>query len=134
MAETTSDAAAPGSARAPGSTGSAGSAGSGGAQSSNRAPSSHGVPGSTGAPDGADPADGIGDAVHDVASLGYEQARDELVEVVRRLEAGGEPLEASLALWERGEALARHCQEWLDGAQARLDAVRADAGEPRVAG
>ena len=50
----------------------------------------------------------------------YEQARDELVEVVRRLEAGGLTLEESLALWERGEALATVCQEWLDGARARL--------------
>ncbi len=56
----------------------------------------------------------------DVASLSYEQARDELVQVVGRLEAGGEPLEASLALWERGEALAARCQEWLDGARERL--------------
>ncbi|SDQ69784.1 exodeoxyribonuclease VII small subunit [Quadrisphaera sp. DSM 44207] len=62
----------------------------------------------------------------DVAQLGYEQARDELVEVVRRLEAGGVPLEESLALWERGEALAARCQQWLDGARARLDAARAD--------
>ncbi|GED09062.1 exodeoxyribonuclease VII small subunit [Cellulosimicrobium cellulans] len=61
----------------------------------------------------------------DVATLSYEQARDELVQVVARLEAGGEPLEASLALWERGEALAARCQEWLDGARARLDAARA---------
>ncbi len=53
----------------------------------------------------------------------YEQARDELVDVVRRLEAGGIGLEESLALWERGEELARICQEWLDGARARLDAV-----------
>ena len=65
--------------------------------------------------------DGLGPAV---AGLGYEQARDELVEVVRRLEAGGEPLEASLVLWERGEALATRCQEWLDGARARLDTAR----------
>ncbi len=65
----------------------------------------------------------------DVATLSYEQARDELVQVVARLEAGGEPLEASLALWERGEALAARCQEWLDGARARLDAARSqDAG------
>lgn len=55
----------------------------------------------------------------------YEQARDELAEVVRRLEAGGATLEESLALWERGEALARTCQEWLDGARARLDAALA---------
>jgi exodeoxyribonuclease VII small subunit len=54
------------------------------------------------------------------AALGYEQARDELVEVVRRLETGGLTLEESLALWERGEALAKVCQEWLDGARARL--------------
>ncbi len=53
----------------------------------------------------------------------YEQAREELVEVVRRLEAGGTTLEESLALWERGEQLARICQAWLDGARQRLDAV-----------
>ncbi|MGZ4593199.1 MAG: exodeoxyribonuclease VII small subunit [Actinomycetes bacterium] len=55
--------------------------------------------------------------------LGYEQAREELVEVVRRLEAGGTSLEESLALWERGERLARVCQNWLDGARKRLDAA-----------
>ncbi len=53
----------------------------------------------------------------------YEAAREELVDVVRRLEAGGTSLEESLALWERGEALATICQEWLDGARERLDAV-----------
>ena len=63
----------------------------------------------------------------DVQGLGYEQARDELVDVVRRLEAGGTSLEDSLALWERGEALAARCQTWLDGARQRLDAAR-DAG------
>ncbi|WP_183101430.1 exodeoxyribonuclease VII small subunit [Nocardioides pelophilus] len=56
----------------------------------------------------------------------YEEAREELVEVVRRLEAGGTTLEESLALWERGEQLATICQEWLDGARARLDAVLGD--------
>ena len=56
----------------------------------------------------------------------YEAARDELVEVVRRLEAGGATLEESLALWERGEQLAQVCQRWLDGAQARLDAALED--------
>ncbi len=55
----------------------------------------------------------------------YEQAREELIEVVRTLEAGGTTLEESLALWERGEALARLCQEALDGARARLDAAAA---------
>lgn len=53
----------------------------------------------------------------------YEQARDELADIVRRLEAGGVTLEESLALWERGEALAKICQEWLDGARARLEAA-----------
>ena len=53
----------------------------------------------------------------------YEEARDELIEVVRRLEAGGTTLEESLALWERGEALAKVCQTWLDGARQRLDAA-----------
>jgi len=54
----------------------------------------------------------------------YEQARDELTEIVRRLEAGGVTLEESLALWERGEELARICQELLDGAKARLAAAQ----------
>lgn len=56
-------------------------------------------------------------------ALSYEQAREELVEVVRRLEAGGVPLEDALALWERGEQLAQICQRWLDGARARLAAA-----------
>lgn len=55
--------------------------------------------------------------------LTYEQAREELVEVVRRLEGGGTNLEESLALWERGEKLAQICQSWLDGAKKRLDAA-----------
>jgi len=66
-------------------------------------------------------------------SLTYEAAREELVETVRRLEAGGTTLEESLALWERGEALAKRCQEWLDGARKRLDDVVApppDEGQP----
>jgi exodeoxyribonuclease VII small subunit len=58
----------------------------------------------------------------------YEQAREELVEVVRRLETGAATLEESLALWERGEALAVICQDWLDGARARLDAAVAKDG------
>lgn len=53
----------------------------------------------------------------------YETAREELIEVVRRLEAGGITLEESLALWERGEELAKTCQAWLDGARQRLDAA-----------
>ncbi|MEV8590015.1 exodeoxyribonuclease VII small subunit [Streptomyces sp. NPDC051180] len=59
------------------------------------------------------------------AALGYEQARDELIEVVRRLEAGGTTLEESLALWERGEELAKVCRRRLEGARARLDAALA---------
>lgn len=55
----------------------------------------------------------------------YEQAREELAEVVRQLEQGGATLEQSLALWERGEQLATVCQSWLDGAKARLDAALA---------
>lgn len=58
--------------------------------------------------------------------LSYEQAREELLEVVRTLEQGGLSLEESLALWERGERLAQVCQDWLDGARTRLDAVIAD--------
>ena len=61
----------------------------------------------------------------DPASPSYESARDELAEVVRALEAGGTTLEESLRLWERGEELAKVCQEWLDGAMARLDAALA---------
>jgi len=53
----------------------------------------------------------------------YEQARDELADVVRRLEAGGLTLEESLALWERGEQLAQLCQHWLDRARERLAAA-----------
>lgn len=60
----------------------------------------------------------------DIAALSYEQARDELVRVVGELEQGSSTLEQSLALWERGEALARRCEEWLVGARARLDAAR----------
>jgi len=55
----------------------------------------------------------------------YEAAREELVDVVRRLESGGATLEESLALWERGEALATLCQQWLDGARERLNAAAA---------
>jgi len=60
----------------------------------------------------------------DVDGLSYEEARAELARVVERLESGGGTLEESLALWERGEALAAVCQRWLDGARARLDAAR----------
>ena len=65
----------------------------------------------------------------DIADLSYEQARDELIKVVAQLEQGSSSLEESLALWERGEALAQRCEEWLVGARARLDAARASKAE-----
>ncbi len=63
----------------------------------------------------------------DVADLSYEQARDELVRVVNELEQGSSTLEQSLALWERGEVLAKRCEQWLIGARERLDRARQDA-------
>jgi len=60
----------------------------------------------------------------DVAELTYEQARDELVQVVAELEQGSATLEQSLALWERGEALAQRCEDWLLGAKRRLEEAR----------
>lgn len=66
-------------------------------------------------------------------SLSYEQARDELAGVVKRLEAGGLTLEQSLELWERGEKLAAICAEWLEGARAKLSAAianRDNSGDP----
>jgi exodeoxyribonuclease VII small subunit len=68
--------------------------------------------------------------------LSYEQARDQLTDVVRRLEGGGLTLEESLELWERGERLADICTEWLEGARARLAAAAPgpaeadDSGKP----
>ena len=56
--------------------------------------------------------------------LSYEQARDDLIQLVQRLETGGAPLDESLALWERGEQLAAICQAWLDDAKARVEAAR----------
>lgn len=60
--------------------------------------------------------------------LSYEQARDQLVDVVRQLESGNVPLSEAMALWERGEKLAATCQEWLDGAKAKVDAARPRQG------
>ncbi|KRA23858.1 exodeoxyribonuclease VII small subunit [Microbacterium sp. Root61] len=65
--------------------------------------------------------------VVDVSTLSFEQARDELVRVVAELEQGAPTLEESLALWERGEALAARCEDWLLGAKRRLDAARTSA-------
>ncbi|HAM26720.1 MAG TPA: exodeoxyribonuclease VII small subunit [Microbacteriaceae bacterium] len=80
----------------------------------------------TSPPGTSSPSNGSGSngADRDIAELSYEQARDELVRVVNELEQGSTTLEQSLALWERGEALARRCEEWLIGAKARLDAAR----------
>ncbi len=64
------------------------------------------------------------------ATLSYEQARDELAEVVKRLESGGLTLEESLGLWERGEQLAAICTQWLEGARARLAAALPEQDEP----
>lgn len=64
-----------------------------------------------------------------VETLSFEAARDELVKVVSELEQGSPTLEHSLALWERGEALAARCEEWLLGAKRRLDAARTSASD-----
>ena len=76
-----------------------------------------------------------GDAQPQAKRPPYEQARDELAELVKRLEAGGLTLEQSLQLWERGESLATVCTEWLEGARARLaeaTAQRADGNDPEA--
>ncbi|WP_404371801.1 exodeoxyribonuclease VII small subunit [Kytococcus sedentarius] len=85
------------------------------------------VPNSAGTEDTAEDQDTAGEpgkapkAAHtDVAGLSYEQAREELVGIVATLERGERPLEESMELWERGEALADHCASWLDAAQQRI--------------
>lgn len=70
-----------------------------------------------------------GAATDGIDALSYEQAREELVTTVRTLEAGSLTLEESLRLWERGEALADRCQNWLDGAKDRLEKARAARDE-----
>jgi exodeoxyribonuclease VII small subunit len=67
--------------------------------------------------------EGSGQRAQPVDGLGYEQARDELADVVRRLEAGGLSLDDAVGLWERGEALARRCDEQLAGARERVQKV-----------
>lgn len=61
-----------------------------------------------------------------ISALSYEAARDELQKVVAELEQQNVSLEASMALWERGEALAKHCEQWLSGARKKLDAAIQD--------
>ena len=68
-----------------------------------------------------------GEAAAAGETLTYEQARDQLVSVVTKLEAGGTTLEESLDLWQRGEELAKICEQYLEGARAKLDAA-ANAG------
>lgn len=70
----------------------------------------------------------------DTSALSYEEARDELIQVVTRLEAGGATLEESLQLWERGEALAARCEAWLLGARQRLEAARRSTEEASPTG
>lgn len=74
-------------------------------------------------PGAAEPAGGqssAGEEFPDIAHLSYESARDELIGIVSTLEGGQVPLEESMALWRRGEALAAHCSGWLDEAEATL--------------
>lgn len=66
--------------------------------------------------------------------LSYEQARAELRDIVQALESGGQPLEESLALWQRGEELAAICQQWLQGARGRLDQAIADSDAAELDG
>ena len=66
--------------------------------------------------------DGKGDDAA-VPELSYEESREELNTVVRQLESGGLSLKESLALWERGEELARVCEQWLEGARAKMAAA-----------
>lgn len=74
-----------------------------------------------------------GDAPAPVESLSFEAARDELVRVVAELEQGAPTLEESLALWERGEALAERCEQWLLGAKRRLEEARAASDDEGAA-
>ena len=61
------------------------------------------------------------DGFPDIAGMRYEDAREELIAIVAKLEAGQAPLEDSMHLWRRGEALAAHCGTWLDGAQTEIE-------------
>lgn len=69
----------------------------------------------------------MADKLPDVSTLSYEQARDELVAIVDSLEKGTASLDESVTLWERGEALAKRCEEWLAGARQRLEDARKTA-------
>ncbi|OBJ00900.1 exodeoxyribonuclease VII small subunit [Mycobacterium sp. 1465703.0] len=70
------------------------------------------------------------ESITPISRLGYEACRDELIEVVRVLEQGGLDLDDSLKLWERGEQLAKRCEEHLAGARKRIeDALAAGDAE-----
>ncbi len=69
-------------------------------------------------------------SVTPISQLGYENCRDELIEVVRLLEQGGLDLDASLKLWERGEQLAKRCEEHLAGARQRVTEALASGEDP----
>ena len=70
----------------------------------------------------------------DIDAMRYEDAREELIGIVAKLEAGQAPLEDSMRLWRRGEALAAHCSAWLDGAQAEIEqSTRRDASDRAAA-
>ena len=79
-------------------------------------------PGTEGSAPSVAAASPVAAANADVAAMSYEQARDELVDIVARLENGQAGLEESMDLWQRGEALAAHCASWLDRAEARITA------------
>lgn len=70
------------------------------------------------------------DSFEPVESLSYEQARDELVEIVKILELGQMGLDESLKYWERGESLAKRCEDHLAGASKRVEQALNNAGEP----
>ena len=76
--------------------------------------------------------DGKSQETKPISQLGYEECRDELIEVVRVLEQGGLDLDASLKLWERGEELARRCEEHLAGARKRIEDALAAARRRRT--
>lgn len=78
---------------------------------------------------GTDPADEAAAELAEISGFGYERARDELVNVVKMLEQGGLDLDDSLALWERGEALATRCEEHLAGARRRIEEALSHADE-----
>ncbi len=80
------------------------------------------TPGQSSDPEGQ-PGENVGGVTTD---LTYEQAREELIAIVAKIESGDVPLEESMLLWERGEALAAHCQAKLDTAQEQLDKTVAE--------